>query len=138
MEKPASLHRGWDLIFGGRFSDAIIPLTESAGDYRWAAEALYGIGLARLSLNEDVAAEEALRDSLQREPRNADAVFYLGLIAERRGQRREAAGRYRDALALAPDHDAAKARLAVLRRGGPRPAMVPLPAAAPAPPPALT
>src|SRR5215472_2310768 len=138
MEKPANLLRGWDLIFGGRFRDAIIALTPAAGDFRWAADALYGIGVAHLSLNDDVSAEAALWDSLQREPSNAGAVFYLGLIAERRGRQQEAAGRYRETLALAPDHEPARARLAVLRQGGGRPSMVPLPAEAPPAPPIAT
>src|SRR5215471_5491215 len=103
MERSA-LTEGWDLLFSGRFRDSLVRLSRAAADLRWAAEALYGMCVAQLSLNEDVYAETALWDSLQRAPLNADALFYLGLIAERRGRRQEALGRYRETLALARDH----------------------------------
>jgi tetratricopeptide (TPR) repeat protein len=136
MEKPAQLTEAWDLLFGGRFRDSLVPFSQAAGDFRWAAEALYGMGVAQLSLNEDVYAEAALWDSLQRAPLNAEALFYLGLIAERRGRRQEASGRYREALALAGDHAGARARLAAVQSGSSvRPAVVPLPASRPAAPP---
>jgi len=133
METPAALTQGWDLLFSGRFRDSLAPFSQVAGDFRWAAEALYGMGVARLSLNEDVYAEAALWDSLQRAPLNAEALFYLGLIAERRGRRQEAIGRYRETLAMAGDHAGARARLAALQGGSSvRPSVVPLPASRPA------
>lgn len=132
METRAALSEGWDLLFGGRFRDSLVLFARAAGDFRWAAEALYGTGVAQLSLNEDVYAEAALWDSLQRAPLNAGALFYLGLIAERRGRRQEAAGRYREALALDAGHADALARLAALRGGSSlRPSVVPLPASPP-------
>lgn len=135
METPAALNQAWDLLFGRRFRDSLIVFDQAARDYRRVAEARYGQGVAHLSLGEDVQAEAALWDSLRHAPRNADAVFYLGLIAERRGRRREAAGRYREALALADDHDGARARLAAVLAGASvRPSIVPLPAARPATP----
>jgi tetratricopeptide (TPR) repeat protein len=138
METSAQLNEAWDLLFGGRFRDSLVPFSQAAGDFRWAAEALYGMGVARLSLNEDVYAEAALWDSLQRAPLNAEALFYLGLIAERRGRRQEAVGRYREALAMDGDHASAKVRLAAVQSGSSvRPSVVPLPAARPPAPPVL-
>jgi tetratricopeptide (TPR) repeat protein len=138
METAALLNEAWDLLFGGRFRDSLAPFSQAAGDFRSAAEALYGMGVAQLSLNEDVYAEAALWDSLQRAPLNAGALFYLGLIAERRGRRQEAAGRYREALALEGDHASARARLAAVQTGSSvRPSIVPLPAARPPRPPVV-
>jgi len=139
MATPALLTEAWDLLFSGRFRDSLLPFSQAAADFRWAAEALYGMGVARLSLNEDVSAEAALWESLQRAPLNAEALFYLGLIAERRGRRQEAAGRYREALAMDGDHANARARLAAVQGGGSvRPSLVPLPASRPPAPPALS
>src|SRR5947209_2646111 len=139
MATPALLTEAWDLLFSGRFRDSLLPFSQAAADFRWAAEALYGMGVARLSLNEDVSAEAALWESLQRAPLNAEALFYLGLIAERRGRRHEAAGRYREALAMDGDHANARARLAAVQGGGSvRPSLVPLPASRPPAPPALS
>lgn len=136
METSAQLTEAWDLLFSGRFRDSLVPFSQAAGDFRWAAEALYGMGVAQLSLDQDVYAEAALCDSLQRAPRNAEALFYLGLIAERRGRRQEAIGRYREALAMAGDHAGARARLAAVQTGSSvRPSLVPLPAARPPAPP---
>src|SRR5215472_14740808 len=138
MEKSAALNEAWDLLFNGRFRDSLVPFSRAAADFRWAAEALYGMGVAQLSLNEDVYAETALWDSLQRAPLNADALFYLGLIAERRGRRQEAISRYRETLAMAADHGSARVRLAALESGSSvRPSLVPLPAARPPAPPVL-
>jgi tetratricopeptide (TPR) repeat protein len=135
METSAALNQGWDLLFGGRFRDSLVPFSQAAGDFRSAAEALYGMGVAQLSLNEDVHAEAALWDSLQRAPLNPEAVFYLGLIAERRGRRQEAISRYHETLSMAAGHANALNRLSVLRAGSTmRPSLVPLPAARPAPP----
>src|SRR5215472_14257885 len=132
MEKSAELTEAWDLLFSGRFRDSLVPFSQAAADFRWAAEALYGTGVAQLSLNEDVAAEAALWESLQRAPLNAEALFYLGLIAERRGRRQEAMGRYRETLAMAGDHANARVRLAAVQTGSSvRPSLVPLPAARP-------
>jgi len=132
MAASAHLAQGWALLFDGRFRDSLVSFGLAAHDYRAAAEALYGTGVAHLSLQEDVHAETALWHSLRQAPRNADAVFYLGLIAERRGRRQEALGRYREALALDGDHANAGARLAAVRAGtGVRPSTVPLPAAPP-------
>jgi tetratricopeptide (TPR) repeat protein len=132
METSAQLNEAWDLLFGGRFRDSLIPFSQAAGDFRWAAEALYGMGVAQLSLHEDVYAEAALWDSLQRAPLNAEALFYLGLIAERRGRREEAIGRYRETLAMAAGHAGAKVRLAAVLSGSSvRPSVVPLPASRP-------
>lgn len=132
MAASAHLAQGWALLFTGRFRDGIVSFGLAAHDYRAAAEALYGTGVAHLSLHEDVQAETALWHSLRQAPRNADAVFYLGLIAERRGRPREAEGRYREALALDGDHANARIRLAAIRAGtGVRPSTVPLPAAPP-------
>src|SRR5215472_13598944 len=138
MEKSAELNEAWDLLFNGRFRDSLVPFSQAAADFRWAAEALYGMGVAQLSLNEDVSAEAALWDSLQRSPLNAEALFYLGLIAERRGRRQEAIGRYRETLAMAGDHASARVRLAAVQTGSSvRPSLVPLPASRPPAPPVL-
>src|SRR5215469_9602325 len=138
MEKSAELTEGWDLLFGGRFRDSLVPFSQAAGDFRCAAEALYGIGVAQLSLNEDVHAEASLWDSLQRAPLNAEALFYLGLIAERRGRRQEAVSRYHETLTMAGDHANARVRLAAVQAGSSvRPSLVPLPASRPPAPPVL-
>src|SRR5215472_18589422 len=128
MEKSAELNEAWDLLFNGRFRDSLVPFSQAAADFRWAAEALYGMGVAQLSLNEDVSAEASLWDSLQRAPLNAEALFYLGLIAERRGRRQEAISRYHETLSMIADHANALNRLSVLRAGSTlRPSLVPLP-----------
>jgi tetratricopeptide (TPR) repeat protein len=138
MESSAALTEAWDLLFSGRFRDSLVPFSRAAADFRWAAEALYGTGVAQLSLNEDVYAEAALWDSLQRAPLNADALFYLGLIAERRGRRQEAIGRYRETLAMTVDHANARVRLAAVQTGSSvRPSLVPLPVSRPPAPPVL-
>jgi tetratricopeptide (TPR) repeat protein len=139
METSARLTEAWDLLFSGRFRDSLVPFSQAAEDFRWAAEALYGMGVAHLSLDEEVHAEAALWDSLQRAPLNAEALFYLGLIAERRGRRQEAIGRYRETLAMAADHASAKVRLAAVHSGSSvRPSLVPLPASRPPAAPAWT
>src|SRR5215472_14000615 len=139
METSAALAQCWDLLFSGRFRDSLVPFAQAAGDFRCAAEALYGIGVAQLSLNEDVHAEASLWDSLQRAPLNAEALFYLGLIAERRGRRQEAVSRYHETLSMVADHANALNRLSVLRAGSTlRPSLVPLPEARPAPPPVIS
>src|SRR5258708_34706047 len=96
------------------------------------------MGVGEVRLDEEVYAEAALWDSVQRVPLNPDALFYVGLIAERGGRRQEALGRYREALAMAADHANARTRLAAVQSGASlRPSLVPLPAARPPRPPVL-
>jgi hypothetical protein len=128
MDKPQELTRAWEQVLSGHFRDGLISFSRVAHDFRWRAEARFGMGVAHLSLGEDVQAEVALWESLQQRTGNADALFYLGLVAERRGRRGEAAGRYREALALNGEQPHARARLAALASGASgRPQLVPPP-----------
>src|SRR5215469_15369578 len=90
MATPAQLTEAWDLLFSGRFRDSLAPFSQAASDFRWAAEALYGTGVAQLSLNEDVYAEAALWDSLQRAP-GGDRPVSGGPGDGRRPRQRESA-----------------------------------------------
>src|SRR5437879_4877625 len=75
METSARLTEAWDLLYSGRFRDSLLPFSQAAADYRWAAEALYGTGVAQLSLNQDVYAEAAV--TLSARPR---ALAYVGSL----------------------------------------------------------
>jgi hypothetical protein len=132
MDKPGDLTRAWEQVLSGHFRDSLISFSRVAHEFRWLAEARFGMGVAHLGLGEDVQAEAALWESLQQHAGNADALFYLGLVAERRGRRSEAAGRYREALTVDRDHPHARARLAALATGASvRPHLVPMPAGPP-------
>jgi tetratricopeptide (TPR) repeat protein len=64
--------------------------------------ALYGLALMRISQGKDPAAAELLQRSLEYE-RTPNALYYLGEIAERRGDREAAIASYGEALALPAD-----------------------------------
>ena len=75
----------------------------------------YGIGLLDFNRNQLREAEIQFQNALKMNDKNANAHFYLGLIAERRGQRRVAADHYHLATRLEPEHKAALHRLHVLQ-----------------------
>lgn len=78
------------------------------------AECYYGIGVIHLSLNDLSTACRYFNTSLQYDPKNANALYQLGFIAEKQQNWEEASFFYTKALVINPQHRGAKAALARL------------------------
>lgn len=76
------------------------------------------LGLARLQAGDLDGADKAFRSSASLRPRDPRAIYFLGVVAERRGDEAAARASYERALAINPGFRRAARALARLRAGG--------------------
>lgn len=120
------LELGRRLYAERRFEESEAAFREALGLGSHPVEALYGLGVVRLASGDPIAAEACFETILEQEPLHANALFYLGTLAEGRGFVDEARALYRRALASQPDHGGARAKLSS--------SVEPVPSASPASP----
>ena len=78
---------------------------------RYMAEAFYGLGLVCMSLGDLKGASSQFNYSLQHDPQYANALYQLGVIAEKERSWEEARSFYNRVLAIDSGHVSAKKRL---------------------------
>lgn len=105
---------GFTLLLAGEAERAVEALRRAVELAPAGRRARTNLGFALAALGRD---EEALR-AFRALHRPADAYANLGLARERRGDVEGAAALYREALALDPDHEAARINLQRLRAAG--------------------
>jgi predicted O-linked N-acetylglucosamine transferase (SPINDLY family) len=115
---PARIMHGYVLQQLGKLEEAAAELTlglEQRPDDPAARAALSRILLAQAAAHYEAgrspAAEEACRAVLERQPDNADALYFMGLLREAQRRHPEAIDHYRRAVAAKPDHVAALGHL---------------------------
>jgi len=74
------------------------------------------VGMAELKIGNLDKAEWAIRQAMQRQPGIEKYHYALGLVLEQEGKRTEAAGAFKDALAINPSNADARERLARMQR----------------------
>jgi hypothetical protein len=114
LEEAQAQYRDGKLAESERIYQDLIDRSEAP------AAALYGLALIRISQGEDPAAAELLERALEYE-RAPNALYYLGEIAQRRGDREVAIASYGEALALQPTHAGALAQIAAIAGAAPQP-----------------
>ena len=110
----ALLEQANALFKEGRFKASEVTFKRVIDRGSNVAEGFYGVGVVRLSLNDQAAAEVNFRRALENNPWHANALYQLGLMAEQREDLEEARGYYRKALATKPEHVGAQKSLARL------------------------
>jgi pSer/pThr/pTyr-binding forkhead associated (FHA) protein len=110
----ALLEQANDLFKAGRFKASEVTFKRVIDLGSDVAEGFYGVGVVRLSRNDQAAAEANFRSALEHDPWHANALYQLGLMAEQGEDLEEARSYYRKALASKPEHVGAQKRLARL------------------------
>lgn len=110
------LREGADLLKQGDHRRAWHSFDEALRYYDGDPAAYVGIGIAAFHLREDTAAERALRQALERDPRQKRAYEVLGDLAYRRDDLAAAAENWGKALAIEPADQGLKARLERVQR----------------------
>lgn len=107
------LERGFHLLCAGKAAEAEAVFSTLLGFPSVAARAAYGSGVAHFTFarENDEAAEVLFSRAVELDPADADAVYYLGCLAERRGDVNEAREQYRRALRINPQHHRARDKL---------------------------
>lgn len=90
------------LLAAGRAVDAIALMKNGMEEEAADAETHYLFGKAHFQMRNLPAAEAEIRKAIALDPSRAEAVYYLGLIAERKGGTDDALRHYRASLALNP------------------------------------
>jgi membrane protein YdbS with pleckstrin-like domain len=103
------------LIGEGKLPEAESVFRQLIDSGQELGEAFYGAGFVRLQMGDVNAAEQLFHSAVTEDPRQTNALYQLGVIAEKRSAPEQAVGLYERALAINPDHAGAKARLSVLR-----------------------
>jgi pSer/pThr/pTyr-binding forkhead associated (FHA) protein len=116
----ALLEQANALFKEGRFKASEVTFKRVIDRGSNVAEGFYGVGLVRLSLNDQAAAEVNFRRALEHDPWHANALYQLGLMAEQREDLEEARSYYRKALASKPEHVGAQKGLARLSDSDPQ------------------
>lgn len=107
------LERGFHLLCAGKAAEAEAVFSTLLGFPSVAARAAYGSGVAHFTFarENDEAAEVLFSRAVELDPADADAVYYLGCLAERRGDVNEAREQYRRAIRINPQHHRARDKL---------------------------
>src|ERR1051325_6502190 len=92
-------------IFQGLLKDSVL-----------TADSLYGIGLIRFASGQTDLAEHQFLECIKADAHHANAMFYLGRIAEMRKDEGSAINYYNQAIKCQPDHVGAKMRRDILLR----------------------
>jgi pSer/pThr/pTyr-binding forkhead associated (FHA) protein len=116
----ALLEQANALFREGRFKASEVTFKRVIDRGSNVAEGFYGVGVVRLSLNDQAAAETNFRRALEHNPWHANALYQLGLMAEQREDLEEARSYYRKALASKPEHVGAQKGLARLSDSDPQ------------------
>jgi FHA domain/Tetratricopeptide repeat len=104
----------------GRFKASEVTFKRVIDGGSNVAEGFYGVGVVRLSQNDQAAAEVNFRRALEHDPWHANALYQLGLMAEQREDLEEARSYYRKALGTKPEHVGAQKGLARLTDSDPQ------------------
>src|SRR5258708_14972773 len=105
------LKRGFDLLRAGKAAEAGAVFSTLLDSPSVAARAAYGSGYAHLVRENYEAAEALFTRAIALNPADADAVYYLGCLAERRGDVNEAREQYQRAMRISPQHRWARDKL---------------------------
>ncbi|HET9762462.1 MAG TPA: tetratricopeptide repeat protein, partial [Casimicrobiaceae bacterium] len=111
------LDRGRAHQKAGRLIDAMICYRRSLNSNAYAIEARYQLGEALHELGLDNEAQVAWRAGLALQPRHPELLLSVAGAARRAGAHAEAIERYREVLAVQPDHNGARIGLALSRLG---------------------
>jgi tetratricopeptide (TPR) repeat protein len=125
---PARLAEGKRLFEQGRLAESKQAFSKALADPGSAAAAHYGLGVIALAANDLGRAERSFLAAIEIDSSHSNAAFQLGLLAERRHEIGQARTWYHRALAAAPEHVSALARLDATAPAPSAPS--PLPAAA--------
>jgi tetratricopeptide (TPR) repeat protein len=110
----ALLEQANALFKEGRFKASEVTFKRVIDGGSKVAEGFYGVGVVRLSRNDQAAAETNFRRALEHDPWHANALYQLGLMDEQREDLEQARSYYRKALATNPEHVGAQKGLARL------------------------
>src|SRR5262245_49173014 len=121
LEPEAVLERGRRLLRDGRQREAEAVFRELLALPAYAARGLYGVGVARLAAGDLDVARSFFEQTLEHDPTDANSVFQLGAIAEKRSDPAGARSYYERTLALYPKHVGAQQRLRALTPAPPAP-----------------
>lgn len=89
-------------------------IAQAASLVKQDADAGLLVGTAHLRLKEYASAENAFREAVRIEPQNAQALYHVGLCAERQSRIDEAMGIYHRVLMVDPGFTAASVRLGAI------------------------
>ncbi len=119
--EKARLRHAIRLMDEGQSGEAASELNRVVADYPSSAEGWMTLGYARVLTKDDTGAAQALTRSIELDPLQPRAHFYLGVVRHRQGDRAAAIARFRDALAVKPDYAIAHFNLGVvLKESGQR------------------
>lgn len=111
------LDRGRAHQKAGRLIDAMMCYRRSLNSNAYAIEARYQLGEVLHELGRDNDAQVAWRAGLALQPRHAGLLLSVADAARHAGAHAEAIQRYRELLAIEPDHNGARIGLALSRLG---------------------
>jgi len=107
MSRALQLQEAWGLYKTRQLDEALRRFQEALDRDEHEAEALYGLGLVDYARGDVVAAERTLDAARRSDVTWGAPSYYLGQLAERAGDQREARRRYAEAIAADPDNAAA-------------------------------
>jgi hypothetical protein len=102
------------LLQQGRLQESEAAFHQVVSSGQYVAEGFYGVGLVRLNLNDLDGAAYHFKNALQCDPRHANALYQLGVIAERQQSWQEALLLHENVLAMNPQHRGAREALGQL------------------------
>jgi tetratricopeptide (TPR) repeat protein len=106
------------LLERGLVGDAEDAYHELSGDPAQQAQSFYGLGLVSLKKRDPEAAHRWFTKSVEANPQEPNARFYLGELAASRGDTEEATRLFAEVLALNPRHVGALKRIASVNVSG--------------------
>src|SRR5258706_9671194 len=113
LESSAALfERAKRLLAAGQVSESLRAFEQLSTSSDLAAQGHYGIGFIHYKRGDYARAEREFAEALRLDPRHGDALYYRGVLAEKRAARTEAQAFYHQALSVYPAHQAAREALA--------------------------
>ncbi len=110
----ASAQPGTSSAWGSPEADSGAPLPERK-EISAAAKSAYQRGITASRSGDDAAAKAAFEEALSKDKRSYQAIFNLGVLADRRGKENDAEQYYRRALSIQPDYEMAVQGLVNIR-----------------------
>lgn len=110
------LKRGFDLLRAGKVAEGGAVFSTLLDSPSVAARAAYGSGYSHLVRENYEAAGALFARAVALNPADANAVYYLGCLAERRGDVNEAREQYQRAMRISPQHRWARDQLNKLQQ----------------------
>lgn len=117
LESSAELfQRAKRLLAAGQMTESLRAFEQLAASSDRGAQGHYGIGFIQYKRGDYASAQREFAEALRLDPRYGDALYYLGVLAEKRAAPVEAEGFYHRALSVYPAHQAAREALARISR----------------------